>query len=397
MVSLTQRDSFMLEVQQDPELRPLRAFIFGERVNEPIPGATTRSRLFDALRANDSRQFRELLTDLERRKLSPDSEWIGDDCVVFLLLLGVSKFNVGVSFVDKLLQCRSKTTNAQVQRVNYAFDAIRRQEFAMEGECAFIKCVYRTLAQDWLPSDADSIKLYKQLTLGGFVEQLDPFLRLLAIRAFDLVIERRVGSLEGGSWNQVLQKLQDDGAKLSLGQFLALLKHLRVGVLLALVLGVITVFGAGEVWSWRSSKQNSPERVTISGVLPFHTKLANGTNGWFVPFAHYLDETGAPSRDLTAITLNIEADPFTQPTERFTAKGTVLLFSNLNAFCFLMHPVGGVTSSIPVQVLCVGNEFSASVPPSEPGDQLQFLVRGLTSTNLALDALPTRVRVSVGP
>jgi hypothetical protein len=397
VVSLTQRDSFILEVQKDAELRPLRTLIFGERVGEAMPGNTTRARLFEALRASDARRFEEILGDLERRKLSPDSDWIGDDCVVFLLLLNISKFGVGDPFADRLLQCRGKTTNPQVQQLNHAFDAIRRREFAMEGEMAFIKCVYRTLAESWSPSEADCAKLYKQLTKPGFVEQLDPFLRLLAIRAFDIVIECRSISEEPKSWNQVLQKLQDDGAKLSLVEFVGLLKHLRLGVVVAIVLAFAAVFGAGRTWSWWRFESSSSKRVAPSGSLAIHTQLAHRTNGWTAPFVLYLDGIGMTSTNLTPITLVAESDPFAHPTERFTAKGTFLLASNVNALCFVMHPLSGVTSSIPVEVSCHGNEFSASVPPSEVGDQLRFVIRGLAGTSPPPDALGTALNVIAVP
>lgn len=389
----------MLEVEQDAELRPLRAFVFGERVSESMPGATTRAKLFDALRINDACKFGEVVADLERRKLSPESDWIGDDCVVFLLLLGVSKFNAGDTLAEKLLQYRGKTTQPQVQRVNHTFDAIRRGEFAMEGEFAFIKCVYRTMSKGWTLSDSDCVKLYKQLTAPGFVDQLDPFLRLLAIRAFDLVIEYRMVSTDSGNWNQVLQKLQDEGGKLSLSQFLKLLKHLRIGVLVTIVLGLVSVFSAGQVWTWWSSKPILLKRVAPSGgPMTLSTKLADSTNGWEAPFVRYLGgEIGVSSTNLTSITLIAEADPFTRPTERFTAKGKFLLVSNVNALCFLMRPVNGLMSSIPVEVSCKGNEFSASVPSCEAGDQLRFLVRGLAGNKSSLDSLAPNLKVNVAP
>lgn len=397
MVSLTQRDTFFIEAQKDPELRPLRAFVFGERVREPIPGATTRSRLFDALRGADPDQFQEVVDDLERRKVSSDSDWIWDDCIVFLLLLGVCKFKLGDALADKLLQYRAKTTNPQVQRVNHAFEGIRRLEFALEGECAFIKCVYRTISESWVLSDSDCGKLYKQLTTPGFLEQLDPFLRLLAIRAFDLVIECRSASLDPGSWSQVLQKLQDDGAKLSLSQFLRLLKHLRIGVVLAIALSIPTIFGAGGLWSWWRTKPSVPKGVALSGPLMLHSQLADGTNKWAAPFLHYLEDSGSSPTNVLAKTLMAETDPFPHPTERFSIKGTFTLATNINAFCFLMHPVDDAMSSVPIEISCSGNGFIATIPPAATGDRLQFLVRGVLAGNANMATAQASFSVNASP
>jgi hypothetical protein len=354
--------------------------------------------LFDALRANDSQQFATVLADLERRRLSQDSDWIGDDCMVVLLLLCVRKFNVGSSFLDRLLQARGKTAHLQVQRVNHAFDAIRRCEFAMEGEFAFIKCVYRTLSENWVPSEDDCVKLYKQLTIPGFGEQLDPFMRLLAIRAFDLVIENRSLSLETGNWNRVLQKLQDDGAKLSFIQFLKLLKHLNVGVVLTILLSLATVFGAGRTWSWWASKPALPKGATMSsGPIAIHTKLADASNGWMTPFLRYLEGNGTPSTNLTSISLVAEGDPFAEAMKGFTATGSLPSATKISALGFLMHPVDGLTSSIPIEVSATGNRFTAAVPPCGAGDQLRFLVHVFGQTNTSATSFAAALKLSVDP
>lgn len=394
MVSLTQRDEFIIEVEQDSELRPLRAFFFGEEAAEPMHGTTTRSRLFEALRRKDSHAFQAIISDLDRRKLSPESDWIGDECVMFLLLLGMAKFGIGEKVVDKVLQSRGKTTNLQSQKVNHAFEAIRRREFAMEGEFSFIKAAFRALSEKWKPSDSEFAQLYKQLTKTGFIEQLDPFLRLLAIRAFDLIIEVRVTSLNPRTWPQVFQKLQEEGAKLSLSQLFRLLKHLRVGVVIAIILALPGVFGAGSVWSWWRSKPSKPNRVALSGPMALLAPGSALTNNWTPAMVRYLEESGSRSTNFVSRTVIAETEPFAHHTKEFIARGTLPGATEIGAFVLLMRPLEGVTGSIPIQVTCTSNTFVASVPPAEPGDWVQFVVRGLVrGTNLLSD--PHRLPLQV--
>jgi hypothetical protein len=137
-------------------------------------------------------------------------------------------------------------------------------------------------------------------------------------------------------------------------------------------------------------------RVTPSGALIVHIYLAEGTNGWSAPFAHYLDDIGTMSTNLTPIKFVAESDPFAHPTEQFTVKGTFSSASNLNALCFLMHPMSGVTSSIPVEVSCSGDECFASIPPSDVGDQVRFVVRGLMG-KAPTDGSPVDFKVSIVP
>jgi hypothetical protein len=392
MVPLTERDAFITEAQKDHELRPILAFIFGERVTDGTLGATTRSKVFDAIRGNESKKFGEVVGDLNARKFSADSDWIGDDCMVFLLLLGVKRFGIGEQFSEKLLNARRKTADPQTQGVNQAFEAIRRGEFAMEGDFAFIKCVYRTLAENWSPSDSDSVKLYKQLKSLP-VGELDPFLRLLALRAFDLVMESRSVSLDAGNWAQVVQKLQEEGGKLSFGQLVGLLKHVRIGVLVSIALVFGTVFGAGHVWSWWGTKSAAPKRITPSGKLSVRTEPADSINVWTAPLVKYLDSTSAIPTNLVPVTLIADSDPFKQPTEPFLAKGCFLLASNVNVLCFLMRPASGLTSSIPVEVQTSNNCFSAFIPRAEPGDQIRFFVHSALHKRPSLDSLETALKI----
>jgi hypothetical protein len=268
MVPLTQRDSFMMEVQNDSELQPLRAFVFGERVQKGLAGGTTRAKLFNSLYQDDTKAFQEHVDDLARRNISPESEWIGDDCVLFLLLLGVRKFGLSDALVSKILACRRVTSNLQTQQVNQAFDAIQRNEFAMEGDCAFIKAVFLQLADAKKLSSADSSKLYRHLTRPGAIHNLDAFSRLLAIRAFDLVIETQERADTERNWEHVFTKLQDDGPKLSLWQFIVLLKHLRLSVIVSIFAFISSVFLFGRGCAWLATKSTPTESLITNSVRP---------------------------------------------------------------------------------------------------------------------------------
>lgn len=250
MVPLTERDSFMKEAHEDPELGPLRAFLFREPVTSGISG-DTRARLFDAIHRNDTGAFQAGVEDLSRRTIVAGSEWIGDDFVVFLLLIGARKFKFGKALIDKLLDCRRSMVNPSTQRLNEVFDAIHRGEFAMEGEYAFVKCVFRDLTEQWAPSEVDSSKLYQRLITPGCLHDLNPFLQLVALRAFDLVlIHRAPRDPAFQNWEDIITQLQEDGTKLSLRQLGRLIKHLRFSVVIMLVVSLLGIIAAAPSWLW---------------------------------------------------------------------------------------------------------------------------------------------------
>lgn len=258
MVSLTQRDEFMLDVQQDAELRELRAFVFRDGTPLPISGATTRAKLFNALAADDSPVFQEHVRELATRNVSTTSDWIGDDCIVFLLLLGAARYAVGHSLIERVLQCRTAASSPQTQRINATFEAIYRRELAIEGEYGFIKAVFLDLSGNLKLSRSDRVRLYKQLTSPAAFRNLSTFFQLLAIRAFDLVIENHELGDDERSWEQILAKLQDEGGKLSLGQFVRLLKHVRISAIISIVAFISSIFLLGRGCGWLTQRNNSP-------------------------------------------------------------------------------------------------------------------------------------------
>ncbi len=234
----------MLEVEKDPELRVIRGFIFDEQAANGLPAQTTRSKTFECIRLGDRGGFAAQLSELQTRRASAASEWIWDDCLVFLLLIANARFGGGQPVISKILSLRRETINAALQRINETFDSILRGEFAVEGEYAFLKCVYRSVTEKWVPDETECVKLYRQLTQPGFYLQLEPFLRLLALRAFDLVIERRTPGASL-SWEQVFVKLQEDTGKLTVLQFFKLLRHLKLSVICLIIASLTAIFSAG--------------------------------------------------------------------------------------------------------------------------------------------------------
>lgn len=247
-----------------------------------------------------------------------------------------------------------------------------------------------------MPSDVEQIKVYKQITVLRITD-LNPFLRLLAIRAFDLLVEARSNSFGFSNWEQVLEKLQDDGNKLSLSQFFSLLKHVRIGVLIAIFTAFSSVFIAGRAWSWWSTKPASLKRVSPSGKLGVYAHFPQETNWWTIPLEHYLEKIPSTSTNLTAVTIIVDANPFEQPMQPFHAEGNFTIGTNLSAFCYLIRRSNEVTSSVPVEVFCNENRFSASIPPAEAGDQLRFFLRSIVSRTPSSEQLANSVTLNAVP
>lgn len=276
MVPLSEREPIIRRALEEAELRPVHALIFGLKL-EPLTVQTPDLVLLSAVARRDSAAFKEQVVDLERRRISPEAAWCDNDCLVFALLLGCEIFGVETPVVANVLDVRERQRNAVPRRVNEVLRALSRKDHAPVEEFGFIKLVYEHLRGQPLRLKSDDVlRVYGTLTRPGFLEELSPFLSLLAVRAYDLIItERQPAPLE--EFAQLVEGVERLGDKLSARQVRELLlafpvkKLWTLATLLLPLLGSVYAAGLGsrEVLSaFRTTfaHPGRPERLKVVSV-----------------------------------------------------------------------------------------------------------------------------------
>ena len=227
MVSLSEREIIVRRALEDSELRPFLAFIFGETPDIPASSRTPDLVLLSAISRKDAATFREQVTELEKRRISSETTWCDNDCLVFCLLLGCEMFQISSPVVKVILDAREQNRNTIPRRVNEVLRSLSRGEYAMIEEFAFIKVVYNHLRNE-LSLDTDTaVKIYKSLIGPKFFDDMSPFISLLAVRAFDLIIIERKPSIVQ-TFPQLIEGIEKLSDKLSVRQLCQLFMALPV-------------------------------------------------------------------------------------------------------------------------------------------------------------------------
>ncbi len=373
MVSLSEREIIVRRALEDSELRPFLAFIFGETPDIPASSRTPDLVLLSAISRKDAATFREQVTELEKRRISSETTWCDNDCLVFCLLLGCEMFQISSPVVKVILDAREQNRNTIPRRVNEVLRSLSRGEYAMIEEFAFIKVVYNHLRNE-LSLDTDTaVKIYKSLIGPKFFDDMSPFISLLAVRAFELIIIDRKPSIVQ-TFPQLIEGIEKLSDKLSVRQLCQLFMALPVKSLLIIGGIVITTFGAGittgkvsNAFTWPASR---PERLKIistqDGNRPNDSVLGSLT-------ATLLSTHHARAGAMLK-TLLVETEAPGSSTSKYSAELSILNTPILDGYAFSITDVDNGSQRLILPVRSSGGVSRVFVPASDGRARIQFLL-----------------------
>lgn len=408
MVPLSQRDAVLTRALADRELAPYAAFVCGERQGvenhdeQPDPHLV----LLHAIEAKDKTAFKKRLAEIAGRTIRSDSEWVENDCLVFLLLLGCEEFSVHSDIVDKILSARERNTNPVAVATNGVFRALSRREFGMEGRFCFIKVVFLELLHRLDLSRDAAAQAYDAVSTPGLISDLipSPFLQVLAIRAFDLLVSRYSPSSTESFADavNVIHRLAPTMNVKEYGRLLAAIpgKLLLVGLSLVASAGALIggygyhAFTAAEGGTPRSL----PERLTIRRISDPSTFNHDLLNVLSDELQRRVEEKGESSLPTVR---GIETEPFGVATRAFWIELATLAGQFEAAYALVVEKkrAGFVHTVVPARITSTG--IQVLVPESSDSSYLLFLtvthndgeLRVLTEEQIVLRVLD---RPSVG-
>jgi hypothetical protein len=249
MVSLSDRDCIVQNALSDRELSCVYRFIFEGKVSDSSAN-DKQGRVLLAIARSDERDFQPLLKDFAGRTVTPETDWIHNDCLIFLLLLGCHKFSMSTSSLDPVLTARESNRNPVAVKTNQAFRSLYRSEFSLEGEYAFIKVVFLDLIYHLQLTHIRGVPIYESLTSTGILSELSPFLKLLAVRSFDLLVSATAPT-EENAYEELIEAIHRLSPNWTLRETAKLVWALpvkRAFVLATAIVAAISFFGGAGYW-----------------------------------------------------------------------------------------------------------------------------------------------------
>ncbi len=378
MVSLEHRQDLATLVAQDSQLQRLESLLNGTTVPPSKSGELgVREQLLSAVVDNDASGFRRVADAIGGRRISPESDWCQDDYLVFLLLLGQEKFGERLLFVNTVIEARTTNVNPIPRKLNDVFGAISRQEFGIDGEFGFLKIPFLNLVGKLRIGPPEAKKVLKAMSKPGLLENMPPFLRLLAQKAHDLVLtERYPSEMENAA--QLVERFESHAKEFSLSDWTKVLTALPGRVLIAIGTAIIglgvfpVLFGIGK--GIVDAGQNAPIRLRPAGLA---INLVHVPGPELPPEAAVLVKSlQAPTieTDHHSLTLVIEAEAFSSATPAFVVEVSHHDHPIRSAFAFTKSASTGNGSFTIVPVARDGGRFRAMVPEQPIGATLCFVV-----------------------
>jgi len=225
MVSLGERDHFLLDILSDGEISPLAKWILKLEGGDRTASAYPHAKLLAAVMAGDRGLFEEAIAAYEGRHITPMSVWCSDDSLVFLLLLGCRKFRRDTNLVERILDSRDVNGDGTQRRVSDVFRDILVGSFHVSQPFDYIKVAFNGTLNDDPVTVTTAKTVYQSLTKPGFFQTLMPFQKVLALRAFDIILINRAPTTSE-SFEEILLRLRQLMSDLSLRQVYQLVKVL---------------------------------------------------------------------------------------------------------------------------------------------------------------------------
>ena len=322
-------------VAGDQQLKRLQLLLDGER--SASSGSADRGlhgQLLTAIAGNDAARFKELGNELGQRKINPESDWCHDDYLLFLLLLGKEKFRGPMPFLAQVMDVRRKNANPVPRKINEVFAALDREEFGIDGEFGFLKIPFLHLVGKLRIGPSEAKKALQAMSTPGLLDQMSPFLKLLTIKAHDLVlVERQPVPTETTA--QLIEGIEAHAKDLSLRNCWHIFTALPARISWGLVVGLGVVFpiligvGKGLVDAYPKDIRSRPVSVAVSGVREAGSELPAEA----LIVAKALTQPVGPGK--RSVVISVLTAPFATATPAFVIEASHPDKTIRNAFALL--------------------------------------------------------------
>ena len=380
MVPLSEMNEITRRARTDAEMRDIYAFLFRESFDPAGSASYPHAALLRAVALGEKDAFCEHVTDFKRRRTSEGSGWYDNDSLIFLLLVGCERFQIDRAFLDGILDARDRNTNPIPKRITEVFRALQRKEYGLEGQFSFIKIPFRDLTGELVLSNNDAEKAYLELTRAQILNQLSPFLQLLAVRAFELILfHRKPQAYE--NFDELVRGVETLREHASLRQVLSLVWALPYKWLLIVFIVVLPfIFGVGQK-AYQLSREATGERVR-----PLIMSISSSADPVRSPFvgvralAHEAttNQLAKPDDHLAAVA--ISTSRLTRAAPKFSVELSLSSLDLVEGYAVLVQSADGGDSETVLPVQKTRGSVRAFVPAIDAESYLIFVLVVRTPT-----------------
>lgn len=275
------RNEFRVELSDDPVVQGFADLILlGKLPSTTAAGLSQRGRItmqaLHAIATGGSGEFAVAFQEISRRQITDDADWLYDDYLLFALIVGKRRFGADGQFLSKVLDQRRKVQGSHGRELLDDFEKLMSQDTAAHSPVLLVG----TFLSGQLGHRSDGlIAAYRLATSALFDPRASEFLRILAMRTVDLVVECSPMSdaIPAVFW----RTFQCRATRIA--QF----THFLLCVLVAFIwcyLGAYFLFGSGAIATWAEKLFGMSLVIAPSGVLLARRKVVCTLKFWIIRF-----------------------------------------------------------------------------------------------------------------
>lgn len=246
MVSLESRNGFLSELNSNDDAKTMIAFVYGASESALQGGRRTADRIACAVMKDNKAEFQKVVDELGERKLNSSAEWIHDDYLAFALTVASRKFDAGLELTRNVLRAQQLSAS-ESKKLHNAISQFALGSNAIDGEYSFAKLVLRELASPARLSLNEARVVYTELAGIDDLDSLSTLSRLLAIRAFDIVVQKNVEPKLDSSAT-IAAEIQSRAEDFSIGDWWKIATAMKPKFLWTLIIGFASLIG-GAFWA----------------------------------------------------------------------------------------------------------------------------------------------------
>lgn len=187
MVSLIHPEHIK-QIESNWKTKLFNDFIHEKSINPEIYPDDNFVQLLKATTKNTKTDFEKFYSEFSKRKPSDESPWLHDNFFIFILIVGIVKYNIEKEWLVKVFELR-ESRNREVAQINTTFKNLINKNYSSKDNLFEIVFAFQELINIPIsPSEEINDLYYKLSSDFSLLNIRDDFLKIIRLRVVDLIV-----------------------------------------------------------------------------------------------------------------------------------------------------------------------------------------------------------------
>jgi len=192
MVSIEDRVSYMVRVNESPKLKAFHHFLLDKEIRS-VPNNLSDSdeqffKILSSIQTNNKTAFGEIYDKKSKSNPSKDSPapFVNDDYLIFCLIIAITKFSIDKTWIKNIISIRNRNTTT------ITFENILNENYLSTSNQADVVLMFLYLCKQSSINNNFLNLAYKSITENTtLLESRNDFQILCTFRAYDFIIYQK--------------------------------------------------------------------------------------------------------------------------------------------------------------------------------------------------------------